>query len=123
MFIMNACWDQTDRGLPTRIRMAEMMSNAGVAVSITNITDIFAFLIGCATELPGIELFCLYAFASVLFCYIFQVKLSLIIKSYAVLFQLTFFAGFMAIMGKHFFTFKPYNLKFLIALNVYTVLA
>ncbi|KAI1732170.1 patched family domain-containing protein [Ditylenchus destructor] len=84
MFIMNACWDQTDRGLPTRIRMAEMMSNAGVAVSITNITDIFAFLIGCATELPGIELFCLYAFASVLFCYIFQ---------------LTFFAGFMAIMG------------------------
>lgn len=45
----------------------------GVAVSITNITDILSFLIGCITELPGIELFCLYAFASVLFCYIYQV--------------------------------------------------
>jgi hypothetical protein len=42
-------------------------------VSITNITDILAFLIGCATELPGIEVFCLYAFASVFFCYIYQV--------------------------------------------------
>lgn len=49
-----------------------------VAVSITNITDILAFLIGCITDLPGIEVFCLYAFASVTFCY---------------LYQLTYFAG------------------------------
>jgi hypothetical protein len=52
--------------------MALMMENAGVAVSITNITDILAFLIGCITELPGIEVFCMYAFASVAFCYVYQ---------------------------------------------------
>ncbi|KAI6235773.1 Patched domain-containing protein 3 [Aphelenchoides besseyi] len=85
MFIMNACWDQTDHSLPTQERMAQMMEKAGVAVSITNITDILSFLIGCITELPGIEVFCLYAFASVAFCYVYQ---------------LTYFAGFMAIMGE-----------------------
>ncbi|KAH7732203.1 patched family protein [Aphelenchoides avenae] len=84
MFIMNACWDQTDRKLPTQERMAQMMMNAGVAVSITNVTDILSFCIGCFTELPGIELFCLYAFTAVGFCYVYQ---------------LTYFAGFMAIMG------------------------
>uniref|UniRef100_A0A183BLW0 SSD domain-containing protein n=1 Tax=Globodera pallida TaxID=36090 RepID=A0A183BLW0_GLOPA len=84
MFVMNSCWDQSDPVLPPAERMAEMMQNGGVAVSITNITDVLAFLIGCITELPGIELFCLYAFAAVLFCYVYQ---------------LTFFAAFMAIMG------------------------
>lgn len=29
MFIMNACWDQTDRSLSSHVRMAEMMSHAG----------------------------------------------------------------------------------------------
>ncbi|KAL3071877.1 hypothetical protein niasHT_031068 [Heterodera trifolii] len=84
MFVMNSCWDQSDPALSPDQRMAQMMQNGGVAVSITNITDILAFLIGCVTELPGIELFCLYAFAAVLFCYVYQ---------------LTFFAAFMAIMG------------------------
>lgn len=74
MFIMNACWDQTDRSLSVEERMSVMMMHAGVAVSITNITDILSFAIGCYTELPGIEMFCLYACFSVLFCYVYQVS-------------------------------------------------
>lgn len=76
MFIMNASWDQTDRSLPIETRMAEMMADAGVAVSITNITDILSFAIGCITSLPGIFFFSSYAFTSVLFCYVFQVSCS-----------------------------------------------
>lgn len=77
MFIMTACYDQVDKFLPNKVRMAEMMQNAGVAVSITNVTDILSFLIGCLTDLPGVELFCTYAFVCVTFCYIYQVKISL----------------------------------------------
>ncbi|MFH4973871.1 hypothetical protein AB6A40_000580 [Gnathostoma spinigerum] len=84
MFIMNACWNQSDRKRNTAYRMSEMMGHAGVAVTITNITDILSFAIGCITELPGIELFCSYAFVTLTYCYIYQ---------------LTFFAGFLAIMG------------------------
>lgn len=36
MFIMNACWDQTDRNLPSRVRMAEMMSKAGSFLNLIN---------------------------------------------------------------------------------------
>lgn len=50
-----------------------MMAHAGVAVSITNITDILSFAIGCITELPGIEFFCSYACVTITFCYIYQV--------------------------------------------------
>ncbi|CAK5091598.1 unnamed protein product [Meloidogyne enterolobii] len=87
MFVLNACWSATakKKTLTVSERTAQMMRDGGVAVSITNITDILAFLVGCVTELPGIELFCIYAFLSVLFCYIYQ---------------LTFFTGFMAIMGE-----------------------
>ncbi|VDM42575.1 unnamed protein product [Toxocara canis] len=84
MFIMNACWDRTDPSLTVPERMSEMMAHAGVAVSITNITDILSFAIGCITELPGIELFCSYACITVTFCYVYQ---------------LTFFIGFLALMG------------------------
>ena len=73
MFIMNASWDQTDRSLSIEARMQEMMSDAGVAVSITNITDILSFAIGCITSLPGIFFFSSYAFTAVTFCYLFQV--------------------------------------------------
>uniref|UniRef100_A0A1I8B712 SSD domain-containing protein n=1 Tax=Meloidogyne hapla TaxID=6305 RepID=A0A1I8B712_MELHA len=86
MFVLNACWSANSaKTLTVSERTAQMMRDGGVAVSITNITDILAFLVGCVTELPGIELFCIYAFLSVLFCYIYQ---------------LTFFTGFMAIMGE-----------------------
>lgn len=73
MFIMNACWDQTDRSLPVADRQSTMMMHAGVAVTITNVTDILSFAIGCYTQLPGIQLFCIYACACVFFCYIYQV--------------------------------------------------
>uniref|UniRef100_A0A0K0DPR1 SSD domain-containing protein n=1 Tax=Angiostrongylus cantonensis TaxID=6313 RepID=A0A0K0DPR1_ANGCA len=84
MFIMNACWEQSDEHQPVPVRMSETLSHAGVAVTITNITDIMSFAIGCITDLPGIQLFCLYACVSVAFCYFFQI---------------TFFCGLMAICG------------------------
>uniref|UniRef100_A0A0N5B256 SSD domain-containing protein n=1 Tax=Strongyloides papillosus TaxID=174720 RepID=A0A0N5B256_STREA len=84
MFIMNACWDQTDPNLNVEERMAEMMEHSAVAISITNITDILSFFIGAFSSLPGINLFCIYAATAVIFCYTFQ---------------LTFFSGFTAIMG------------------------
>ncbi|VDM54575.1 unnamed protein product [Angiostrongylus costaricensis] len=84
MFIMNACWEQSDEHQPVPVRMSQTLSHAGVAVTITNITDIMSFAIGCITDLPGIQLFCLYACVSVAFCYFFQI---------------TFFCGLMAICG------------------------
>lgn len=46
MFIMNACWEASDEKKETPKRMSQTLSHAGVAVSITNITDIMSFAIG-----------------------------------------------------------------------------
>ena len=46
MFIMNACWEKSDEKKSTSERMSETLSHAGVAVSITNITDVMSFAIG-----------------------------------------------------------------------------
>ncbi|KJH47116.1 patched family protein [Dictyocaulus viviparus] len=74
MFIMNACWEKSDECQTIPVRMSQTLSHAGVAVTITNVTDIMSFAIGCITDLPGIQLFCLYASVSVAFCYLFQVS-------------------------------------------------
>ncbi|CAB3407312.1 unnamed protein product [Caenorhabditis bovis] len=84
MFLMNACWDQTSDTLTVEERLSKTLAHAGVAVTITNITDIMSFAIGCITDLPGIQYFCTYACVSVCFSYFYQ---------------LTFFCGVMAIMG------------------------
>ncbi|VDN08148.1 unnamed protein product [Thelazia callipaeda] len=85
MFVMNACWEQTNQKDSASKRMSSMMAHAGVTISITNITDILSFAIGCVSELPGIQLFCSYACITVVFSY---------------LYQLTFFTAFLGIMGE-----------------------
>ncbi|VDM91874.1 unnamed protein product [Litomosoides sigmodontis] len=84
MFVMNACWNQTCQTDTVPKRMRDMMGHAGVTISITNITDILSFAVGCISELPGIQLFCSYACIAFIFCY---------------LYQFTFFMAFLAIMG------------------------
>ncbi|EPB75144.1 hypothetical protein ANCCEY_05770 [Ancylostoma ceylanicum] len=45
MFIMSACWEQSDEHQPVPVRMSQTLSHAGVAVTITNVTDIMSFAI------------------------------------------------------------------------------
>ena len=37
------------------------MKHAGVAITVTSITDVFAFGIGAVTILPGLQSFCVAA--------------------------------------------------------------
>ncbi|CAJ0933790.1 unnamed protein product, partial [Mesorhabditis belari] len=85
MFIMVACWESSDSRKPVPQRISQTLAHAGVAITITNVTDILSFAIGCITDLPGIRLFCLYTWVTILFCYVYQ---------------LTFVCGWMAVMGE-----------------------
>ncbi|OZC07410.1 hypothetical protein X798_05547 [Onchocerca flexuosa] len=64
--------------------MRDMIAQAGVTISITNITDILSFAVDCASELLGMQFFCSYACITFIFCY---------------LYQFTFFMAFLALMG------------------------
>ncbi|CAD5218991.1 unnamed protein product [Bursaphelenchus okinawaensis] len=84
-FLMTAAWHRTNPEQSPAKRLAETLAEAAVAISITSITDMLTFGIGCMTSLPGVRLFCLYTFWGVTFTYIYQI---------------TYFAALMAYCGE-----------------------
>ncbi|KAG0721720.1 NPC intracellular cholesterol transporter 1 [Chionoecetes opilio] len=75
MFVIVQCWqnlDHQERQLKLRQRMGQALRHAGVAITVTSMTDCAAFLIGATTVLPALRSFCIYAAVSVLTLYVFQ---------------------------------------------------
>lgn len=84
MFIMISAWRHLSLFLTVEERMGRTFSEAAVSITITNLTDVLAFVIGSTIKLPGIRVFCAYAGVAMIFVYIYQI---------------TFFAACMAFMG------------------------
>lgn len=84
MFIMISAWQDTNFKDPPEKRFKEALSDAGVAVSITSITDIISFGVGTWNSLPAMQMFCYYTSLAMAFelCY-----------------QLTFYAASLYLIG------------------------
>ncbi|KIH64022.1 patched family protein, partial [Ancylostoma duodenale] len=74
LFIMSAEWHRTNPEHSPARRIADTLSEAAVAITITSLTDIMTFGIGIFTTLPGVRMFCLYTCLQVTFTYIYQVR-------------------------------------------------
>ena len=48
------------------------MKHAGVAITITSLTDLLAFGIGGSTVLPGLRSFCIYAAIGIVFVFLYM---------------------------------------------------
>ncbi|KAK7866832.1 hypothetical protein R5R35_006010 [Gryllus longicercus] len=83
-FVMLAAWRRTSMKLPVPERMAVMLSEAAVSITITSVTDMISFWIGIISPFPSVRIFCIYSGIAVMFTYIWHV---------------TFFAGCMAVAG------------------------
>uniref|UniRef100_A0AC35U2Y9 SSD domain-containing protein n=1 Tax=Rhabditophanes sp. KR3021 TaxID=114890 RepID=A0AC35U2Y9_9BILA len=83
LFIMSTSWHRTNADLSTARRLAETLSEAAVAITITSATDMLTFGIGIYTTLPGVRLFCLYTFWGVTFTYIYQITFFAAVMAYA----------------------------------------
>ncbi len=90
MFVIVQCWDtleakrkkknktyedegdvaSEDLSIPDR--MGQTLSHAGVAITITSVTDIIAFGVGGTTVLPALKSFCIYASVGIVATYWFQ---------------------------------------------------
>jgi len=62
MFVIAQCWsnmqkDPLNAGLSLPDRMGIAMKHAGVSVTVTSLTDVFAFGVGAVTQMPGLESF------------------------------------------------------------------
>lgn len=83
-FVMLAAWRRTSIKKPVPERMAEMLSEAAVSITITSVTDFCSFWLGVFSPFPSVTIFCIYSGAAT--CLLF-------------IWHLTFFAACVAISG------------------------
>lgn len=74
VFILVAAHDYTDAALSSADRMAETLRTGGVSVTVAAFTNVFAFLIGANTSLPGLRAFAIYTAFALFFDWMFQVR-------------------------------------------------
>jgi len=79
MFIISQCWSNLERNedysqLSTADKMSLTMRHAGVAVTVTSLTDVFAFGVGAVTKMPGLQSFCVCTAIALGSIYLLQVS-------------------------------------------------
>eukprot|EP00092_Neocalanus_flemingeri_P006120 GFUD01006591.1.p1 GENE.GFUD01006591.1~~GFUD01006591.1.p1 ORF type:complete len:999 (+),score=194.12 GFUD01006591.1:266-3262(+) len=79
MFVIVQCWtnmkrDPTSLGLSIADRMGIALKHAGVSVTVTSLTDVFAFGVGAVSQMPGLESFCVCTAIGLGSIYLLQVS-------------------------------------------------
>ncbi|XP_067138904.1 patched domain-containing protein 3-like [Centruroides vittatus] len=96
-FVFIAAWRKTNPEDSVEERIQKTYSEAAISVTVTSITNLFAFVIGMTSPFPGISLFNLFAGVCICFTYIYL---------------MTFFGSCMVLSGfreqkrLHCFTFR-----------------
>ncbi|ROT81095.1 hypothetical protein C7M84_000149 [Penaeus vannamei] len=75
MFVIVQCWQNLsheEKRLELKKRMGCALRHAGVAITVTSLTDFAAFTIGASTVLPALRSFCIYSALGVVALYMLQ---------------------------------------------------
>jgi len=78
MFVIMQCFDNLtpeERGQDISETISLTMRRAGVAITVTSLTDFMVFAIGSSTVLPALRSFCLWCGVGILAVYLYQVTL------------------------------------------------
>ena len=84
MFVIIQCRNtlsQADKSKDVVERLGVTLRHAGVAITITSITNFIAFGIGATTAMPALKSFCMYASIGILSIFFFQVITMIYIDS------------------------------------------
>ena len=85
MFVITKAFnnlDKEEKELELGKRFGQTMRGAGVAITITSVTDLLAFAIGATTLLPALSSFCIYAALGIFFIFFYVVTFFLACFSY-----------------------------------------
>jgi len=79
MFVMAQCWanmkkKKLDEGLTHAEKLGTTLEHAGVAITVTTVTDVFAFGVGAVTQMPGLAAFCVCTAISLASIFILQIS-------------------------------------------------
>ena len=70
MFVLCNALDQTSFKLTPNERIRQALGHAGPSITITSLTNIFAFLSGYTSSIPAVKSFCFTAACCVMFLYL-----------------------------------------------------
>ncbi|KAE9549531.1 hypothetical protein FO519_007249 [Halicephalobus sp. NKZ332] len=84
-FLILAGWRHSGSQNDLESRMGAALAKSGASVSVTSITDVLCFGVGLVSQMPVVQLFCLYTSVALTIDFIYQI---------------TFFAGIVVICGK-----------------------
>eukprot|EP00088_Acartia_fossae_P041082 TRINITY_DN4294_c0_g1_i7.p1 TRINITY_DN4294_c0_g1~~TRINITY_DN4294_c0_g1_i7.p1 ORF type:complete len:1080 (-),score=273.26 TRINITY_DN4294_c0_g1_i7:86-3325(-) len=77
MFVIVQCWNNVKKQHGSNIEISEAigqgLKHAGVSVTITTLTDVFAFAIGSISRMPGLSAFCVSCAIALAAIYLLQV--------------------------------------------------
>ena len=76
MFVIVQAFDQLEslkdkQEIPDKL--ARTLTNSGVAITVTSLTDLLAFAIGGTTTVPALKSFCLFCGFGILIVYLYQI--------------------------------------------------
>merc|ERR1719188_436824 len=77
MFVILQCWNNLaasgrHAGLSVEERVGMALQHAGVAITVTSVTNVLAFGVGAATILPGLQMFCVTSAMAIAIIYVLQ---------------------------------------------------
>jgi len=72
-FVIMGSFVRTNEEKDVVERIRETMDEVGISITITSVTSVLAFILGCTTSIPAIYWLCLYAFPSVITIYLYQI--------------------------------------------------
>lgn len=72
-FIITGAYFRTDPKKDPVDRIRETMEEVGLSISVTTITTMFAFILGCISTIPAIYWLNLYAFPTIVIDFLFQI--------------------------------------------------
>ncbi|MPC31550.1 Patched domain-containing protein 3 [Portunus trituberculatus] len=76
MYVLAEAWQEVGEGAgDVAEHGGRALRRVGVAITLTSLTDVLAFLVGASTPLPGLRWFCLYAAAATACVFLLHVTL------------------------------------------------
>ena len=63
---------RTNANTSIETRIADVIEDVGISITLTSITSSVAFGLGCMSSIPVVHWLCLYAFPTVIFVYLYQ---------------------------------------------------
>ncbi|CAJ0957827.1 unnamed protein product, partial [Mesorhabditis belari] len=88
-FLILAGWRQSTVGASLEQRMAESVAISGASVSVTSVTDVLCFAIGLFSNMPVVQLFCLYVTIALAMDFVYQLTFFTALMSFVVRRQIT----------------------------------